>query len=323
MAVSHDPPLFLSESRSPLTPPCRVAVLEDSSGKKGSVCLPGEPFTSSTSSLGRDVLQVVMVGGGRSQAFSVQAFLHVGRLQRRWPGRAQCGAGRARESWKKKDRFSPGLPGSALASGEGCRVPLGGCLSHCCLRLTPLREDLTSPPERREKRNRSLQGARPRYGMLIDWTTNWSSRNSPIKTEEDAYLLWSKVNTLKELIQRIDTPLHDHLSKHCVEFLQFTFRWMNNLLMRELPLHCTIRLWDTYLAEPEGFSTFHLYVCAAFLRYWSPALLRERDFQGLMLLLQNLPTYDWGNEEITLLVAEAYRLKYTFADAPNHLQARK
>lgn len=133
----------------------------------------------------------------------------------------------------------------------------------------------------------------------------------------------SKVNTLKELIQRIDAPLHDHLSRHCVEFLQFTFRWMNNLLMRELPLHCTIRLWDTYLAEPEGFSTFHLYVCAAFLRFWSPALLRERDFQGLMLLLQNLPTYDWGDAEITLLVAEAYRLKYTFADAPNHLQARK
>lgn len=64
-----------------------------------------------------------------------------------------------------------------------------------------------------------------------------------------------------------------------MEFLQFTFRWMNNLLMRELPLHCTIRLWDTYLAETEGFSTFHLYVCAAFLRFWSEALLRERDFQ--------------------------------------------
>lgn len=118
-------------------------------------------------------------------------------------------------------------------------------------------------------------------------------------------------------------PLHDHLQKHCVEFLQFTFRWMNNLLMRELPLHCTIRLWDTYLAETEGFSTFHLYVCAAFLRFWSEALLKERDFQGLMLLLQNLPTWDWGDAEITLLVAEAYRLNYTFADAPNHLQVRK
>lgn len=31
-----------------------------------------------------------------------------------------------------------------------------------------------------------------------------------------------------------------------VEYLQFAFRWMNNLLMRELPLRCTIRLWDTY-----------------------------------------------------------------------------
>lgn len=37
--------------------------------------------------------------------------------------------------------------------------------------------------------------------------------------------------------------------KHNVEYLQFSFRWMNNLLMRELPLRCTIRLWDTYLVS--------------------------------------------------------------------------
>lgn len=40
--------------------------------------------------------------------------------------------------------------------------------------------------------------------------------------------------------------------------------------------------------------------------------------QGLLMLLQNLPTIHWGNEEIGLLLAEAYRLKYMFADAPNH-----
>jgi len=40
--------------------------------------------------------------------------------------------------------------------------------------------------------------------------------------------------------------------------------------------------------------------------------------QGLMLLLQNLPTNNWSNEEVGLLLAEAYRLKFTFADAPNH-----
>jgi len=40
--------------------------------------------------------------------------------------------------------------------------------------------------------------------------------------------------------------LHQHLRINNVEFIQFAFRWMNNLLMREIPLNCTIRLWDTY-----------------------------------------------------------------------------
>lgn len=54
---------------------------------------------------------------------------------------------------------------------------------------------------------------------------------------------------------------------------------MNNLLTRELPLHCTIRLWDTYLAESDGFAVFQLYVCAAFLLHWREQLLQEKDFQ--------------------------------------------
>lgn len=66
---------------------------------------------------------------------------------------------------------------------------------------------------------------------------------------------------------------------HGVDYLQFSFRWMNNLLTRELPLYCTIRLWDTYLAESDGFAVFQLYVCAAFLLHWREQLLQEKDFQ--------------------------------------------
>lgn len=40
--------------------------------------------------------------------------------------------------------------------------------------------------------------------------------------------------------------------------------------------------------------------------------------QELLLFLQNLPTAHWGNEDVSLLLAEAYRLKFAFADAPNH-----
>uniref|UniRef100_A0A2M4BJ23 Putative ypt/rab-specific gtpase-activating protein gyp1 n=2 Tax=Anopheles marajoara TaxID=58244 RepID=A0A2M4BJ23_9DIPT len=132
----------------------------------------------------------------------------------------------------------------------------------------------------------------------------------------------AKVNQLKELIQRIDGTLHRHLQAHGVDYLQFSFRWMNNLLTRELPLYCTIRLWDTYLAESDGFAVFQLYVCAAFLLHWRDQLLQEKDFQGLMLLLQNLPTHNWMDSHIGVLVAEAFRLKFTYADAPKHLEGK-
>jgi hypothetical protein len=133
----------------------------------------------------------------------------------------------------------------------------------------------------------------------------------------------AKVNQLKELIQRIDGTLHKHLQTHGVDYLQFSFRWMNNLLTRELPLYCTIRIWDTYLAESDGFAVFQLYICAAFLLHWRQQLLQERDFQGLMLLLQNLPTHNWTDSHIGILVAEAFRLKFTYADTPKHLEQGK
>lgn len=100
--------------------------------------------------------------------------------------------------------------------------------------------------------------------------------------------------------------------------MQFAFRWMNNLLMREIPLRCTIRLWDSYLAEPDGFVSLHLFVCAAFLLFWKQILIQQTDFQGLLMLLQSLPTSSWSDDDIELLLAEAFKLKYTFGDSPAH-----
>ena len=87
-----------------------------------------------------------------------------------------------------------------------------------------------------------------------------------------------QVSALKDLTTRIDAGLAKHLENEGVEFMQFSFRWMNCLLMREVNVSCTIRMWDTYMAEEQGFSEFHLYVCAAFLVKWSEQLLKM-DFQ--------------------------------------------
>ena len=55
------------------------------------------------------------------------------------------------------------------------------------------------------------------------------------------------VSTLRELITRIDAPLAKHLNDEGIEFIQFSFRWMNCLLMREFTVKNVIRMWDTYV----------------------------------------------------------------------------
>lgn len=122
------------------------------------------------------------------------------------------------------------------------------------------------------------------------------------------------------MTQRIDNKLAKHLQEESVEFMQFSFRWMNCLLMREVSVKNTIRMWDTYMAEgADGFSEFHIYVCAAFLVKWSSQLL-DMDFQEIMMFLQALPTKDWGEKDIELLLSEAFMWQSLFKNAAAHLR---
>ncbi|EMG48199.1 GTPase-activating protein, putative, partial [Candida maltosa Xu316] len=115
-----------------------------------------------------------------------------------------------------------------------------------------------------------------------------------------------QVNELKNLISKIDVELLNHFEHEGIEFIQFSFRWMNCLLMRELPIQLIIRMWDTYLSEtPLGFNTFHTYVCAAFLIKFSTEL-KQKDFQEILLFLQNPPTNNWTEKDVELMLSEAF-----------------
>lgn len=97
------------------------------------------------------------------------------------------------------------------------------------------------------------------------------------------------------------------------------------------------------LAQAEGtdaFSQFHLYVCSAFLVKWSDRL-KEMDFQvsnqtsdlpdkmdadpllqEIIMFLQCLPTQDWQDHDIELLLSEAFVLKSVWQGAENHFTGK-
>ncbi|EDO19543.1 hypothetical protein Kpol_1018p75 [Vanderwaltozyma polyspora DSM 70294] len=197
-----------------------------------------------------------------------------------------------------------------------------------------------------------------------------------------------QVKNLSQLVKRIDVDLYNHFEAEHVEFIQFAFRWMNCLLLREFNMSAVIRMWDTYLAETSvetssGSSTtfqstgaagtgsgesnphtplqptnptfqtpgsdyhspsshtnassknissgennrlrysslneFHVFVCAAFLIKWSDKLM-DMDFQEIITFLQNPPTAEWNENDIEMLLSEAYIWQSLYKDATSHWQ---
>ncbi|KAI4368300.1 hypothetical protein MLD38_016874 [Melastoma candidum] len=123
---------------------------------------------------------------------------------------------------------------------------------------------------------------------------------------------------LKELVRRIDEPVSRHIEEQGLEFLQFAFRWFNCLLIREMPFHLVNRLWDTYLAEGDALPDFLVYIFASFLLTWSDEL-QKLDFQEMVMFLQHLPTHNWTDAELEMVLSRAFMWHSMFNNSPSHL----
>ena len=130
------------------------------------------------------------------------------------------------------------------------------------------------------------------------------------------------VMRLEELVQRIDRDLCHHLQSVGIQFIQFAFKWMNCLLLREFSLRCVVRVWDTYISEEKntGFEDFHVYVCGAFICQFSQTL-QAMDFDELFGFMQQVPTDDWGETEIEMLLSQAFVLSTLFGGSEAHLNS--
>jgi hypothetical protein len=147
--------------------------------------------------------------------------------------------------------------------------------------------------------------------------------NGVLESLDDHYVhrqpgLERTINEVDGLLRRVDADLHKHLDDVGVLLLQVTFRWINCLLVRELPMRCAIRLWDTCLAEERGFRTFFPYICTAFLCHFSETL-KTKPTEDVHLFLTSLPTAHWSADEVETLLSEAYILSTLFGSAPAHL----
>ena len=148
---------------------------------------------------------------------------------------------------------------------------------------------------------------------MIESDTYWclTLLLSPLQTHYTANQpgLQLLTHTLTTITSRTSAPLHSHLEANGVNVMQFSFRWFNCLMVREFTALTVCRLWDTCLSEDGGFQSFLAYVCSSLLAHFGKEIVGMDDVGDLFGFLQELPTKGWGEEEVAVLVGQAFILK--------------
>mmetsp|Transcript_31022 Transcript_31022/g.43471 ORF Transcript_31022/g.43471 Transcript_31022/m.43471 type:complete len:347 (+) Transcript_31022:140-1180(+) len=99
-----------------------------------------------------------------------------------------------------------------------------------------------------------------------------------------------RLSVFLALLRRFLPSLANLFLKKGLSPNRWALLWIQDLLASSLPLKCTLRLWDTYLAEKDGWE-LHLYVCLAILAMCEEDL-QELDGEELTWYLQHLPSFD-------------------------------
>jgi len=112
----------------------------------------------------------------------------------------------------------------------------------------------------------------------------------------------------KDLLMKSDKELYAHFEENDIEVFHFGFRWSFCLLLRELPINLAIKLMDYYLTEEYSQDELCIYLILALLLRFS-FKLKTLKREQIIMFLQNLPTAAWGDQDIQLLVSEAFTLR--------------
>lgn len=112
------------------------------------------------------------------------------------------------------------------------------------------------------------------------------------------------MSQLQTLLSKVDPPLLAHLSREDCHPMQFAFRWVAALMLREFSLPLVVHMWDGLLSQNDGFGSFLVYFAAAMVVNWRDELL-AMEFAEIIVLLLHLPTGGWSRLDIDYLLAQA------------------
>ena len=131
--------------------------------------------------------------------------------------------------------------------------------------------------------------------------------------------LYKMLDSLSNVIDRVDPELSQHIKNEEVQYQEFAFRWVNCLLVREFSIPLVLRLWDSYLSNHQKISSTHVYVCAALLTMISPRVINLGHAEFVMQV-QSIDPNSWTVKDMEMIIAQSYVYEKMFSQS-SHLRS--
>lgn len=112
----------------------------------------------------------------------------------------------------------------------------------------------------------------------------------------------------RSIIEMADAELLKQMEDNDIQMFHFGFRWILCLMLREFPVQLSIKLLDFYLTEDSPPGEFCVYLAATLFLKFSFKIKTLKKEQ-IVIYLQNLPTHNWGEQDVLLLVSEAFTIR--------------
>ena len=123
------------------------------------------------------------------------------------------------------------------------------------------------------------------------------------------------ISDIDNLLRKVSTDLWQHFKTEGVPIFHFTFKWINCLLTRELPLTSAARLWDSLISEgDDGFEQLLICFSCALLHSLRGTLLEMSHDQLLKYLTQE--ELQMPPKKVEELISQAYIYKMTVSTEP-------
>lgn len=151
------------------------------------------------------------------------------------------------------------------------------------------------------------------FSKLLDGMQDMFTRDQPG--------IHKMLGELETVISRVDDPLARHMEEEGIVISEFAFRWMNCLLVRELPHELLIRLWDLYVSNYSRITRSHVFICAALLESFSSVLMKLRHEEFITFMQSMGSGGMWRVDEVDSIIAQGYVYERMFLSSPSHMRS--